>query len=369
MQNPSAVYLLYCIVENKDEVTSGRFSGKSSHVSSPIPPLAVDFEKISYKDITVVARKIDAKITELLKDNTVTYIYDEQLKNWLLEYQQTNINIFRRCNILPLRFGTIVERKEEIETFLASSYIHEKWALDKLRGKAEFAVQISWDLNRVLQEIVQDNNWLEKAGKSIDLEDKVEMGRLLFERAEAIKRDIIYSIHHELIKVSYDSSEGRGTNDSIIMNRSYLIEKTAERAFDKAMMELGKENKSYLSLKYVGPIPPYSFAPIEFRQGNFELIDKARKTLMLPERAWLEEIKASYRNLSMKYHPDKNFGDQQCSELFKQIDEAYKIIEAYCSSCEGFSAFRRNKKYSFARNDVEKMFVISRRAEMPAMLH
>ncbi|MFC1501822.1 molecular chaperone DnaJ [bacterium] len=39
-----------------------------------------------------------------------------------------------------------------------------------------------------------------------------------------------------------------------------------------------------------------------------------------------EEIKSSYRKLAMKYHPDKNPGDIQAEEKFKEAAEAYEIL-------------------------------------------
>lgn len=39
-----------------------------------------------------------------------------------------------------------------------------------------------------------------------------------------------------------------------------------------------------------------------------------------------EEIKKSYRKLSMKYHPDKNPGNKESEEKFKEISEAYSVL-------------------------------------------
>ena len=39
------------------------------------------------------------------------------------------------------------------------------------------------------------------------------------------------------------------------------------------------------------------------------------------------EIKKSYRKLAMKYHPDKNKGDEKAEIKFKEINEAYDILK------------------------------------------
>lgn len=39
-----------------------------------------------------------------------------------------------------------------------------------------------------------------------------------------------------------------------------------------------------------------------------------------------EEIKASYRKMALKYHPDRNPGDKESEEKFKEAAEAYEIL-------------------------------------------
>jgi DnaJ-class molecular chaperone len=39
-----------------------------------------------------------------------------------------------------------------------------------------------------------------------------------------------------------------------------------------------------------------------------------------------EEIAKAYRTLAMKFHPDKNPGDQAAATKFKEMNEAYEIL-------------------------------------------
>lgn len=84
---------------------------------------------------------------------------------------------------------------------------------------------------------------------------------------------------------------------------------------------------------------------------NFKRIDEARKMLGLEEEASIEEVKAAFRALSLKYHPDRcsKKDKKQCEDMLKKINHAKDIIGEYCA----------NYRYSFKEQDVKKN-VISR---------
>lgn len=48
--------------------------------------------------------------------------------------------------------------------------------------------------------------------------------------------------------------------------------------------------------------------------------------LGLHRSAGEEEIKKAYRKLALKYHPDRNPGDRQAEERFKEVSEAYQVL-------------------------------------------
>ncbi|MHB1326254.1 MAG: J domain-containing protein [Thermoleophilia bacterium] len=75
----------------------------------------------------------------------------------------------------------------------------------------------------------------------------------------------------------------------------------------------------------------------------FQEISAARKILELPERATMPEIKANYKKLLNRWHPDKCSDDiELCNEMTGKITAAYKTIVDYCN----------RYSYSFSAEEV-----------------
>ena len=61
--------------------------------------------------------------------------------------------------------------------------------------------------------------------------------------------------------------------------------------------------------------------------------DNAYKILEIEKSATVEEVKAAYRKMAKKYHPDRvaHLGDEHrkgAEEKFRQVQEAYETLQA-----------------------------------------
>ena len=76
-----------------------------------------------------------------------------------------------------------------------------------------------------------------------------------------------------------------------------------------------------------------------------EIVD-AKKLLALGDEATLEDIKNTYRKLSLKCNPDRCKDDKKkyCQEMFQKISHANDILMNYCACY----------RYSFKEKDVKR---------------
>lgn len=289
----------------------------------------------------------------------------EKLTAYVEVHQKVNEALLKEYDVVPMTFGMIAEDEEDLIRMFERCYLQFEVALKKIVGKIEFAVQVFWDRERILHEIVNAHPEIQelkdKASKGgiAGMPAKIKLGKLLYEKAEFERKSYIEHVAVCLKDLSHDSTYNKLIDDSMIVNLSCLIDKSQESELDRVMMQLGEQYGGKLRFKYIGPMPPYSFTSINFSTGNFELIDEARKILRLGKRATFGDIKRAYHALAQKYHPDRHGGSNETAQEMKKINDAYALLEVCCQSFDQLRGKDEDRAYSFREADIKNLIIVS----------
>lgn len=199
----------------------------------------------------------------------------DEMKACLLVHQRVvQIAAERFGTVLPLGFGKIIagdehkKPEEKVADWLKSSFKDLEIKLKKVEGKAEYGVQVFWDVSlvtvRLIDEVphiraLSEEIKLKKAGTAFLYEEKLKKEiRLCLEEAAARH----YRTFYEKIKdvaedVRIDKCHRTSDDRKMLLNVSCLLnDRQVERLGEMLDDITGQEG---FSVRYTGPWPPYSF--------------------------------------------------------------------------------------------------------------
>ena len=319
---------------------------------------------IDGKEVTTVNYKELAAVVS----NAPLVSYDrfnEQLHVSALKAHQLVLeSIFRDYTVIPMGFGIIARSENDVIKLLETAYTDFKDTLREIGNKIELNIQVSCDTDKVLNEILTNDAAVKRLSEelcsaSTDDADriKLELGKtgvsVIYELIAKYREDILDTLK----EVAISSCPGKLSNSQVIVNESFLVERAREAEFDQEVNRLANKYEDSLKFKYIGPMPPYSFVNLEASVVNADKVDWAKSLLGLGESVTLREVKSAYREMAKKYHPDSNGHDPARVAKFREVTEASEILLKCAKSLPPVE----NGRYSFSRDQIEDVIVVTRR--------
>ena len=290
----------------------------------------------------------------------------EVLGRHLVKHQATIEKIMKDYTVIPFKFGTIVE--DEVKKVLQTGYREFKEKLQIMDKRIELDVIALWnDLNSVIKKIGEEDNQIKTFKEKISkmppeetLQNRIKIGSMIKDALEE-RRDILQSEMLDFLKEkAADFQKHELMDDNMILNYAFLLDKDKEKEFDCTLNELNARYNEEINFRCIGPLPPYSFSTIELKRAGYAEINGARQLLGLNEEVTIDEIKESYRQLTLKFHPDNNSNDSNLKKRFEDITKAYKLLTNYCHTClpadQGERcSFKEEKGKDFIAIDILKV--------------
>ena len=67
----------------------------------------------------------------------------------------------------------------------------------------------------------------------------------------------------------------------------------------------------------------------EIKKDYYKILELSEDDKNLPKNEFLSKLSKNYKGLAVKYHPDRNPGNKEAEEKFKEINEANQVLSDY----------------------------------------
>jgi len=247
---------IYCVADSGEETDLGKIGLDGKEVYT-----------IPFADLCVVIHNCPCEPYKS-EDNEV-------VKRWVITHEKVVEAAWERFGtVLPLGFDTIIKAEkdkspeENINNWLKEDYAKLKEKMDKIRGKAEYGVQILWDPKLIADEIAKTNEEIRKLNQDIKSKPKGmaymfkhKLENLLKKEMEK-KADIYFKGFYTRIKKGVDEIKVEKIKKidekrQMLMNLSCLVDKEKSKELGEELEKINKEEG--FDVRFTGPWPPYSF--------------------------------------------------------------------------------------------------------------
>lgn len=183
--------------------------------------------------------------------------------------------IGERATVLPVRFGTAMADEDAVVgELLEARYDDLAAQLAALEGKVQLTVKGTYDEDALLRSIVAASPAVatlrervrglpEAAGHF----QRIQLGELVAAEVDrARERDAAWLLERlEGLAVATSSEQASGLDGAV--NAAFLVERARIDEFSRAVGDAAETLAGRVQLRYLGPLPPYSFADVHTEGG------------------------------------------------------------------------------------------------------
>src|SRR6058998_2758594 len=134
-EQKSGVYV-YCIIESEEPRSFGKIGigGRNDEVFT-----------VHYRDLAAVVSHAALQVYDPTRENALNH-----------EHVNEVVMVDNGLSPVPMSFGTLFKTENDIVEFLKDTYDALRDVLQKMQGKLEFGLKITWNREEVLVELERE---------------------------------------------------------------------------------------------------------------------------------------------------------------------------------------------------------------------
>jgi hypothetical protein len=181
----------------------------------------------------------------------------------------------RNATVLPVRFGTVMQGDAAVRDQLLDPNAERlNELLHELAGRVQLNVKGDYDEEELLREVVRASpkvaslrDRLKNVSDAAGYYDRIKLGELVAAEVAGRRQQDEALALARLEPGAVSARAEPVTSQSGAFNLAFLVEAGKVDGFSDAVGRLRAELGERIALRYVGPLPPYSFADTDLSTG------------------------------------------------------------------------------------------------------
>jgi hypothetical protein len=117
-------------------------------------------------------------------------------------------------------------------------------------------------------EIVRRSAAIQGLSELESRQERIELGELVAERVAARREEDERALVDGLSPFATEVRVDAPGSERVALNAQLLVRRDRRSALDEAVGVLGAALQGHLALRYIGPLPPYSFTDLSLEAGG-----------------------------------------------------------------------------------------------------
>jgi hypothetical protein len=175
-----------------------------------------------------------------------------------------------RGTTIPMRFGMVMDGDEVVRERLLERHNGElRELMDRLDGHVQMLVKAFYAEDALLADVLAANPDLAQASAALSDQPpevsqaaRVRLGERVANAVERRRADVEAALLDRLATVVEQIQVDSATSERVALSAQVLVHRHQRAALDETVRWLSEALDGVLAFRYVGPLPPYSFADL-----------------------------------------------------------------------------------------------------------
>jgi hypothetical protein len=221
---------------------------------------------------------IDGKRVYLISDNHVAAVVSDfslgkirPERRHIAAHQAVLKRLMQDEAPLPISFGVIAAGVKDIRRILSLNRKAFVKQTQRVHGKVEMGVRVSWDVPNIFEYFVNTHPDLRVARDELiggprapSQEDKMELGRLFDRYLQGDREELTAKVEKSLACCSLEIKANPPRSEKEVMNLACLVgRQSVEKDFEAAVCAAAQEFDNNFTFDFNGPWAPHNFVDVD----------------------------------------------------------------------------------------------------------